>query len=74
MTKYFCDICGKEVTKFNSVEVSTDIDFVKSENLKAAGIFNRVLCMLCRTCYEDMQKWYENGLNEFKTSRKVLPR
>ena len=50
MVKYFCDVCGRELRIADRVQITTDLDFVKTQSLiqgLALGTATRLLCFDC---------------------------
>ena len=71
MIKYFCDICGKELSIADRVKIPTDLDYVKTQSLIQGLALGSATSLLCFGCYTALQVRYERFLNKCKEEKMV---
>ena len=72
MIKYFCDICGKELSIADRVQIPTDLDFEKTQNLIQDLGLGSAITLLCFECYSKLQDKYKDYLEKSKKSKKIV--
>ena len=71
MIKYFCDICGKELSIADRVKIPTDLDLVKTQSLIQGLSLSSATSLLCFGCYTALQDRYKRFLEKCKKDKKV---
>ena len=72
MIKYFCDICGKELSIADRVKIPTDLDLVKTQSLIQGLSLSSATSLLCFGCYTALQDKYKDYLEKCKQSKKIV--
>ena len=72
MVKYFCDVCEKELSIADRVQIPTDLDFLKTQDLVSGLSLASAISLVCFDCYSKMQSKYEDYLNECRKAHKIV--
>ena len=72
MVKYYCDICGRELSIADRVQIPTDLDFVKTQSLIQGLALGSTTSLLCFGCYSKLQDKYKDYLDKCRQSKKII--
>ena len=72
MVRYFCDVCGKELSIADRVKIPTDLDLVKTQSLIQGLSLSTATSLLCFECYSKLQDKYKYYLEKCKQSKKIV--